>query len=335
MVFRISFVILVLLLGTIQAQDQYSNQLKEKIAELQLKLVEDIFKEELIKSLREANELLLNKNCTSTSCSASEVDLKQEIIELQTTANSLQVMVYNNNQQMQSIMIEDQLQMCQALLEKTKSNPRIERPEATSCVPFGFFTGIRVLYLPGASPFRVLCDGHSIGPGWTLIQRRYDGSEDFYRNWGDYRNGFGNLDKEFFLGLEYIYRLTNYQRCELYIYIETFDNEITWARYDNFVIGSEAENYKLSSVGNFTGIVDRLTSHLNIEFSTYDRENSPNKYSEKYHGGYWLFDGLNLGSNLNGRYLPYKVDDQQSINWETFNSVKAVKMLIRPKMEYK
>ncbi|XP_030564218.1 ficolin-1-like isoform X2 [Drosophila novamexicana] len=312
MVFRIPFIILGLLLGSIQAQDR----LKEKIAELQLKVIEDIYKEELINSLREANELLLNKNCTSTSCGASEVELNQEIIELQTTAKNLQVMVHNNNQQLQS-MIEDQLHMCQSLLANTKSNSIIERPEATSCAPFGFYTGIEVLHLPGARPFRVFCDGHTIGPGWTLIQRRYDGSEDFNRNWNDYRNGFGNLDKEFFLGLENIYRLTNYQRCELYIYIETFDNEITWARYDNFVIGSEAENYKLISVGYFTGIEDRLTRQVNIEFSSHDRENSLNNYS-----GYWFFDGFNLGGN--------KVDD-----WHTLNSLKALKILIRPKMEYK
>lgn len=61
-------------------------------------------------------------------------------------------------------------------------------------------------------PFMVMCDMSIKGGGWTYIHNRYDGTQDFYLSWHDYRYGFGNLAGEFWLGLEYIYTLTG-KRC--------------------------------------------------------------------------------------------------------------------------
>ena len=37
--------------------------------------------------------------------------------------------------------------------------------------------------------------------GWTVIMRRTDGRMDFFRNWQDYRVGFGDFSNEFWLGI--------------------------------------------------------------------------------------------------------------------------------------
>ena len=47
--------------------------------------------------------------------------------------------------------------------------------------------------------YEVWCDfdeDHS----WTIIQKRLDGSVDFERDWIDYKNGFGHLETEYWLG---------------------------------------------------------------------------------------------------------------------------------------
>ena len=52
------------------------------------------------------------------------------------------------------------------------------------------------------------CDMETDGGKWMVIQRRINGSVDFYRKWTDYVNGFGDLEGEFWYGLEKIHCFT-------------------------------------------------------------------------------------------------------------------------------
>ncbi|XP_058983848.1 angiopoietin-related protein 2 isoform X2 [Musca domestica] len=127
--------------------------------------------------------------------------------------------------------------------------------------------------------------------GQIVIQRRIDGSENFFRLWNDYKRGFGNRSGEFFIGLERLHKLTNSGPYELLVVLEDFDNDRRYAKYDNFIVASEKENYKLHSLGQYTGTAgDALTHHLGKQFSTKDRDHDTwedNNCAEMCTGAWW------------------------------------------------
>ena len=144
---------------------------------------------------------------------------------------------------------------------------------------------------PGCGkPFSVWCDMNN-GGGWTVFQRRNDGSENFYRGWTEYENGFGNVKGEFWLGLKKISCLTKVSvKTKLRIDLADFAGHSKYACYDYFHVGTPSTNYKLTIGGyqnwGIGAAGDSMTRHnLNgMPFSTYDRDND--RYS-----GNWLLTG--------------------------------------------
>ena len=105
----------------------------------------------------------------------------------------------------------------------------------------------------GSGPFDVYCDHSAPGGGWTVFQKRLDGSVDFYRGWNDYKLGFGNLNGEFWLGLDKIYRLTKSERCKLRVDLEDTAGKTAYAEYDMFAVTSERTKYQLG-IGTYSGL---------------------------------------------------------------------------------
>ncbi|KAL3284117.1 hypothetical protein HHI36_018285 [Cryptolaemus montrouzieri] len=187
--------------------------------------------------------------------------------------------------------------------------------------------------------FMVLCE-MSDGGGWTVIQNRYDGSQNFFLGWNEYKHGFGNLGGEFWLGLDNIYHLTGQEVNELFI--ELLDNTSTrkFARYSAFSIGSEVEGYPLKLLGGYSGDAeDSLIYHAGSRFSTKDKDQD--EWDEgscpRSHGGGWWYKACDT-SNLNGRYLVGEVPDSfqyQGMYWAGFRgpqySLKQSRMMVRPK----
>ena len=112
-------------------------------------------------------------------------------------------------------------------------------------------SGVYTIDPDGSGTFDVFCDQTTAGGGWTVFQKRLDGSVDFYRGWADYKNGFGNLNGEFWLGLDKIHRLTN-TKNRLRVDLEDTANKTAYVEYNMFAVSSEKTKYKLS-LGTYSG----------------------------------------------------------------------------------
>ncbi|XP_026167647.1 uncharacterized protein LOC113133214 [Mastacembelus armatus] len=200
--------------------------------------------------------------------------------------------------------------------------------------------------------FPVLCDMELGGGGWTLLQRRADGSVSFNRSWAEYRSGFGELHGgEFWLGNDKIHLLTRDRAMVLRVELEDFDGVTEYAQYEQFRVAGERLRYRLT-VGGYSGTAgdalrfSRSYDHNNRAFTTPDRDHDryPSGNCGAYYSSGWWFDAC-MAANLNGKYYAKRYKGiRDGIFWGTWKnqsteyyptsdrqSFKAVRMMIRPK----
>ena len=112
--------------------------------------------------------------------------------------------------------------------------------------------GVYTVNPDGLRSFQVRCDMQTDGGGWTIFQRRQDSSVNFYRGWQDYKTGFGNLNGNFWLGLEKIHRLTRSGQNVLRVDLTDWTNDSAYAKYGSFSVASESNAYKMNC-GKYSG----------------------------------------------------------------------------------
>eukprot|EP00058_Branchiostoma_floridae_P013859 XP_002599347.1 hypothetical protein BRAFLDRAFT_199923 [Branchiostoma floridae] len=188
-------------------------------------------------------------------------------------------------------------------------------------------------------PFLVYCEMEDGTGGWTVIQKRFNGSVDFARDWQTYKEGFGSRSGEFWLGNDKIYQLTNAKSYLLRIDLENWASDTVYAEYDSFYIEDEAAKYRLH-VGTYSGTAGDggkgLSYHDGRKFSTHDQDNdshATNCAADHGRGGWWYggCDTVNLNQ-------PYKHggggSESHGIEWEAWTahkySIKSSVMKIRP-----
>ncbi|CAI4221444.1 unnamed protein product [Auanema sp. JU1783] len=181
--------------------------------------------------------------------------------------------------------------------------------------------------------YEVYCDMETDGGGWTVIQRRFDGSEVFWnRKWNEFKAGFGGKglpNTNYWAGNEVIHMLTTKTQTNLRIEMHddgtpnsAYSHDFWFNEYDSFEVTNEADSYRLkisidwqNVKGNASdGWYDLTYSNLS-PFSTVDRINDPRPDCvTKYQmGGWWLYNCAL--SSLNGAYTPIDWSNGYGLFW--------------------
>ncbi|XP_034490552.1 angiopoietin-related protein 2-like isoform X6 [Drosophila innubila] len=165
-----------------------------------------------------------------------------------------------------------------------------------------------------------------------------DGSVNFHRNWTEYKNGFGDLNGEFFMGLDKIHEITAERSHELLVLLEDYQGANVFEKYDEFAIGNEDQQYELHTLGDASGTAgDSFSDHYGSKFSTFDRDNDgrSNLNCAELNTGAWWYrsSGSCQYCQLTGTYG--NNDQDKGVNWDAFQgayySLKKAVMMIRPK----
>uniref|UniRef100_A0AAY5K466 Fibrinogen C-terminal domain-containing protein n=1 Tax=Esox lucius TaxID=8010 RepID=A0AAY5K466_ESOLU len=134
--------------------------------------------------------------------------------------------------------------------------------------------GVYTIHMNAQDTKKVYCNMETAGGGWTIIQRREDGSVDFQKTWKEYKMGFGMVSTEHWLGNEMIYLLTSQRQYALRVELTDWDGHMAFSQYDRFHIDSEKRNYRLflKSHSGTAGRQSSLVIH-GADFSTKDMDN--------------------------------------------------------------
>lgn len=203
-------------------------------------------------------------------------------------------------------------------------------------------SGIYTIQPLNAEPFKVFCEMTTDG-GWTVIQRRQDGSMDFDQLWQAYEKGFGSLNGEFWLGLEKIHSVARDGGYILNVKLSDWGGDVASISLP-FRLGGEETKYSLQiqKADGFSTLESSLGTDATsgLPFSTRDQDNdqkTDTNCAKHLSGGWWF---SNCGrSNLNGRYFqspPPKQRHQrkQGIFWKTWRGryypLKYSMMMIAP-----
>ena len=187
---------------------------------------------------------------------------------------------------------------------RTECNLNTHRDNITTCCDLRIFefeeqplSGVYTIRKGVFDRAYAFCDMNTTDGGWIVVQRNRAGSSlDFNRNFTDYERGFGDLNGDFWYGLEAMHCLTQTGVWEMRIDYE-FNNTKLYLHYTSFRI-DPARFYRMI-LGTYQGIggPQLLQRSSNRVFSTADRDldgsSTVNCAAQERSGFWYAFDGRN------------------------------------------
>ena len=163
-----------------------------------------------------------------------------------------------------------------------------------------------------------------------------DDSVSFERSWDEYAAGFGDVDGNYWLGLEDIHRLTTACPMSLQIDVVPYNLPAVSIPYQQFHVGDAASDYLLTITSDTPGdetLYNSFNYQSGCKFSTYDRNNA--HCVELYAAGWWFkTTGLCTRLNLNGIYggsaeILYTNMRMYYLSDSSYEPIRTVTMKIR------
>ncbi|KFQ08905.1 Angiopoietin-related protein 3, partial [Haliaeetus albicilla] len=211
-------------------------------------------------------------------------------------------------------------------------------PDCTALYNSGMQSnGVYTIKPNGSEAFDVYCE-MKFGSSWTVIQNREDGSLDFNQTWDAYTNGFGDLNEEFWLGLNKTYSITKQGDYILRIELQDWKDNKRYIEYA-FSLGGPETDYTLQLSRISGSIPNALPEQTELRFSTADHDMDViNDFScpENYLGGWWHSECEE--TNLNGKYVAPRsrgrLDRRKGLYWKPkkgrYYLLKSTKIMIHP-----
>ncbi|XP_050785174.1 fibrinogen-like protein 1-like protein isoform X1 [Gopherus flavomarginatus] len=203
-------------------------------------------------------------------------------------------------------------------------------PKDCSEIPSGSPSGIYLIQPTGLHQLVVYCDMNETAGGWTVLQRNQRNTQiTWAESWSTYKYGFGNVQDDYWLGTEYIYRIAKQKVYQVRFVIHDSSGTMKYADYNLFGLEDESNGYRLR-LGSYTGTAgdamapnNANSMHDNMKFSTkdLDQDTSSGNCASSYGGGWWYSACYSAQLNVKG-----------SIRWGSFCSgnCQASAILIKP-----
>ena len=193
---------------------------------------------------------------------------------------------------------------------------------------------------------QVWCDMDTDGGGWTAFLQRINGSVDFYQDLAAYTQGFGDVNGEYWLGLDALHAMTAAKTYQIRADMSDWDGASAHSLFASMVVADASDDYRLT-VGALLGGDggDCLITHnQNMPFSAKDadRDNLGDKNCAQFHtGGFWYNTCSACHPTAKyypgGDYTNPDGDGNNGIQWRSWSlhtsfwySLKTVDMKLRP-----